>query len=135
MSTIAGLFTEVFAQHSVVGNYKFDLKSGETTELDRGSFRISDDENNRTASGKLILMYENKQPYIQFTCAVSGETEDYVQALIKASATELANFTLTHVSGDVYVGVGTIAGDVKPDRNAGTLQLKVIFEDELLLIS
>jgi len=133
--TIAGIFTEVFCQHSIVGNNKFDLKSGETTEVDRGSFRITDDENNRTASGKLILQYENKTPYIQFTCAVDGVIEDYIQDLIKQSSNELPNWTLTHISGDIYVGIGTIVGDVKPDRNAGTVQLKVAFEDELLLIS
>jgi hypothetical protein len=132
--TIAGLFTEVFCQHSIVGNRKLDLKSGESTELDRGGLRIADDENNRTASGGLILQYENKQPYIQFTCAVDGDVEDYVNNIIKESMNELPNWTLTHVSGDIYVGFGTIVGDVKPDRYAGTLQIKVAFEGDLLRI-
>ncbi len=131
---IAGLFTEVFCQHSIVGNQKFDLKSGEDSEVDRGGFRITDDGNNRTASGQMILQYENNMPYIQFTCAVDGDIEDYIQDLIKESMTELANWTLTHISGDVYVGVGTVVGDVKPNRNAGTLQIKVAFEKDLLKI-
>ena len=129
---IAGYFTEVFSQHSIVGNKKFDLKSGEDSETDRGGLRIVDDENNRTASGQLITQYENKQPYIQFTCAVDGDIEDYCQDLIKETPSELPTWTLTHISGDVYVGTGTIVGDVKPNRNAGTLQLKVAFEDDLL---
>jgi len=134
MSIIAGLFTEVFCQHSIVGNQKFDLKSGEDSETDRGSFRIVDDENNRTASGKLIIQYENKMPYIQVTCAVDGSIEDYLQDLIVESANELPNWTLTHISGDVYVGSGVVVGDVKPNRNAGTLQFKVAFENELLRV-
>lgn len=128
----AGYFTEVFCQHSIVGNLKFDLKSGEDSEVDRGGFRIVDDENNRTASGQLIVQYENKQPYIQFVSGVDGETEDYVQDLIRETINEVPNWTLTHVSGDVYVGVGAIVGDVKPNRNAGTVQIKVAFENELL---
>jgi hypothetical protein len=134
-ATIAGFFEEVNCQHSRAGNRKFDLKSGEDSELDRGGYRIADDENNRTASGKLILQYENKMPYIQFTCVVVAETEDYIQDLIKDSVSEIANWTLTHVSGDIYTGNGVIVGDVKPNRNAGTVQIKVAFEDELLNIS
>lgn len=134
MSIIAGIFTEAFCQHSIVGNQKFDMKSGEDSEVDRGGWRIVDDENNRTASGKNIIQYENKQPYIQIVCAVDGSIEDYIQALIKETANELPNWTLTHISGDVYVGTGHIAGDVKPNRNAGTLQFKVAFENELLRV-
>jgi hypothetical protein len=134
MSTIAGYYTEVFCQHSIVGNRKFDLKSGEDSELDRGGQRLVDDENNRTASGKLILQYENKMPYIQFTCVVDGKTENYIQDMIVASNEELGTWTLTHISGRVYTGVGTIVGDVKPNANNGTVQLKVMFEGELLLV-
>ena len=134
MTFIAGYFTEVNCQHSIAGNQKFDLKSGEDSETDRGGLRITDDENNRTASGKLIIQYENKQPYIQFVCAVDGSLEDYVNSLIAGSIQEIPNWTLTHVSGDIYIGSGVIVGDVKPNRNAGTLQIKVAFEDELLRI-
>lgn len=134
MSIIAGLFIEAFCKHSIVGNMKFDLKSGEDSEVDRGGYRIVDDENNRTASGKMILQYESKIPYIQVTCAVDGSIEDYIQDLIKESMVELPNWTLTHISGDIYVGVGTIVGDVKPNRNAGTIQFKVAFENDLLRI-
>lgn len=134
MGVIAGLFIEAFCQHSVVGNMKFDLKSGEDSELEKGGLRIVDDDNNRTASGQMVLQYENKIPYIQITCGVDGIIEDYIQDLIKESIKELPNWTLTHVSDDVYVGVGTIVGDVKPNRNAGTVQFKVAFEGELLRI-
>lgn len=134
MSTIAGYFEEVNAVHSVAGNRKFDLKSGEDSELDRGGLRIVDDENNRSASGKLIVQYENKQPYIQFTCLVDGDLEDYIQDLIANSDQEIPQWTLTHISGDIYTGNGVIVGDVKPNRNAGTVQIKVAFEDELLKI-
>ena len=134
MATIAGYFEELNCQHSVVGNRKFDLKSGEDVEVDRGNKRIVDDDNNYTASGKLIIQYENKMPYVQFTAVVDGDLEDYIQNLIAESSDELASWTLTHVSGDVYTGNGTIMGDVKPNRNAGTVQLKVCFEDGLLKI-
>ena len=134
MAIIAGYFTEVFCQHSIVGNLKFDLKSGEDSEIDRGGFRIVDDENNRTSSGQLINQFENKMPYIQFTCGVDGDVEDYIQNLIKETPNELPNWTLTHISGDVYAGIGVVVGDVKPNRNAGTLQIKVAFENELLRI-
>lgn len=135
MGNIAGYFEEVNCQHSVAGNRKFDLKSGEDSELDRGGLRIIDDDNNRTASGKLIIQYENKQPYIQFTAVVDGELENYINTLIKNSDSEIPNWTLTHISGDIYTGNGVIVGDVKPNRNAGTVQLKVAFEGDLLLIS
>jgi len=134
MSIIAGYFTEVNCQHSIAGNQKFDLKSGEDSELDRGGNRIIDDDNNRTASGKMIVQYENKQPYIQFTSVVDGDIEDYIQKLINNSTEEIPNWTLSHISGDIYTGNGYIVGDVKPNRNAGTVQLKVAFEDELLKI-
>lgn len=65
---------------------------------------------------------------------VDGETEDYINTLIDGSIKEIPNWTLTHISGDIYTGNGVIAGDVKPNRNAGTLQFKVVFEDQLLLI-
>jgi len=132
MATIAGIFTGIKVQHSVVGNQNFDMKSGEDTELDRGGLRIVDDENNRTASGKLILQYENKQPYIQPTVVVDADIEQYIQDLIANSFDELGTWTLTHISGDVYSGRGTIVGDVRPNRNAGTVQFKIVFEDELL---
>jgi len=131
---VAGYFVEVSCKHSIVGNKVFDLKSGEDSEVDRGGFRIVDDENNRTSSGQLIVQYENKQPYIQVVAAVDGETEDYIQDLIKESINEVPNWTLTHISGDIYAGAGVIVGDVKPNRNAGTLQFKVAFENELLRI-
>ncbi len=134
MNTIAGYFTEINCQHSIVGNRKFDLKSGEDSEIDRGGLRTIDDDNNRTASGKLIIQYENKQPYVQFTSVVDGDLEDYIQNLIANSIEEIANWTLTHISGDIYTGNGIIVGDVKPNRNAGTVQLKVAFEDQLLKI-
>lgn len=135
MTIIAGYFTGVKCQHGTVGNLNFDLKSGEDSELDRGGDRIVDDENNRTSSGQLILQYESKQPYIQFTSVTDAETEDYIQDLIPASADELPVWTLTHISGRVYSGKGVIVGDVKPNNNAGTVQLKIAFEGELLLIS
>ncbi len=135
MSTVAGYFEEMNCQSSIAGNRKFDLKSGEDSEIDRGGKRIVDDDNNRTASGKLILQYENKQPYIQVTSVVDGDLENYIQTLIESSDQEIPNWTLTHISGDIYTGNGVIVGDVKPNRNAGTLQFKVAFEDQLLLIS
>lgn len=134
MSTIAGVWTEVYCQHSKSGNFKFDPKSGEDTELDKGGRRLVDDDNNYTASGKLILQYENKMPYIQFTCVVDSAVEDFIQSLIENSAEELGNWTFTHVSGDIYTGNGTIVGDVKPNRNNGTVQLKVVIEGDLLTI-
>lgn len=134
-NTIAGYFEEVNCVHSIVGNRKFDLKSGEDSEISRGGKRIVDDENNYTASGKLILQFENKQPYIQVTAVVDGDVENYIQNLIAASDQEIPNWTLTHISGDIYTGNGVIVGDVKPNRNAGTVQFKVAFEGELLLIS
>lgn len=134
MSTIAGYFEEINCVHSIAGNRKFDLKSGEDVELDRGGMRIVDDENNRTASGKLIIQYENKQPYVQVTAVVDADVENYIQTLISNSADEIPNWTLTHVGGDIYTGNGVIVGDVRPNRNNGTVQFKIAFEEELLQI-
>lgn len=134
MSTIAGYFLEANCVHSIAGNRKFDLKSGEDLEIDRGGLRIVDDDNGRTASGKLIIQYENKQPYVQMTVVVDADTEDYINSLIQNSDTEIANWTLTHINGDLYTGNGVIVGDVRPNRNNGTVQIKVAFEGDLLQI-
>lgn len=135
MPIIAGQFTEVMCQHPTAGDFKFDIKSGEDSEMDLGGDRIVDEANNKVSSGKMIVQFENATGYVQFTCGYTNECGVYIQALISASGDELGTFTITHIDGSSYIGKGTIVGDVKPNRNAGTIQLKAAFEGEVQVIS
>lgn len=123
---IGGDILEVTYNHPTLGTGTFFPKANEDSTLDLGGFRGDDDANMVDGGGANIKKLNRARWSFEVVIAVdqniSGDMEK-VSAL--AAHPQDATWTITHMNGAVYQGLGSPVGDVQWNGNAATNNLKV----------
>lgn len=126
MPVLGGDITEVTWNHPTLGAGQFFPKANEGNTLDLGGFRNNDDDAQIDGAGELILQKNRKRGTIEIVCADDMRTrEDSQKAVELAESEEVAEWTITHISGAVFKGTGAIVGDIQTDLNAATFTMKI----------
>ena len=129
----AGDLLSISVEHSELGDRTFEVKSGEDYTYMTGGFKSNDDDGNIGTFGTRIDQ-KNRFPWaVEVTCLLHDGDHDYLQSIAE-SAIE-GSWLFEHISGEIRVGSGTVAGDVSSNRQAGTIGFKCQGSGRLELIS
>ena len=135
MSSVGGDIIEIQFNHPTLGSGILFPKAGEDNTFDLGGFRADDSEDGITGSGDMILKLNRKRWGFECTVASDMNVRQDMEKLNNLSGNPvLATWTISHVNGSVYKGLGTVVGDVKGNGNAATIALKVAGGNKLTKI-
>lgn len=122
---LGGDIIEITAQHTL-GEFRFEAKSNESFTLDPGGIRTNDDAAQITGAGTMIQQKNRVRWSFEGPIAVDSASGNEFENLEKMAAhPDLATWTITHISGAIYTGLGTVVGDLNVDTNAAQMTLKV----------
>lgn len=125
MSAVGGDVTEVKWSHPTLGSGVLYPKAGETSSFDPGGFRSNDDAQGIDGSGAMIKQLTRARWSLDLVIAWDNNIRQELETLNNISGQPVdATFTVSHVSGAVYKGLGTVVGDVKGDGLAATIPIK-----------
>lgn len=124
MSVLAGDITEITYNHPTIGSGVLLVKSDEDSELDLGGYKSSDEDKGVDSGGNMIDTMTNSR--WKATAVIAGdlmgrEEIEKLQQLTENSV--LGTFTISHISGATYQGVGKPVGDVKQSLKNATIAL------------
>lgn len=126
MSIVGGDVKEVTYSHPEIGSGSIFVKSDEDSELDLGGYKSVDEEKSIDSGGNMIDIMTLSRWSATFVVAgdlmVRKELEK-LSSLMRSTVP--AVWTITHVSGAIYRGIGKPVGDLKQVLKASTIQLKV----------
>ena len=121
-----GDILEVRYQHPTIGTNIFHAVSSQSNELDLGGRRSEDDENKVTTTGIMIDSMSFKRGSLSVLVESDNNVREDQRVLGELAADSVdATWTVTLMSGAVYVGVGKPVGEIKGDVYAGTVQMKI----------
>lgn len=123
---IGGDILEIVCKHPTLGEFRFQAKANESFNLDPGGYRSNDDANAITGGGEIIDQINRVRWSLEGPVAVdpiSGNELDNLPKL--AESPTLGTWTITHISGTIWKGLGKIVGDLNSDSNTAQLTLKV----------
>jgi hypothetical protein len=124
--TVGGDIKEVNYQNDEVGSGLFKPKAGETNTLNIGGYRNEDD-GAITTDGELIVKKNLKPGNFQIGIANDMNVRKDVETMkALAASTKDTTWTITHVNGKIYRGVGIITSDIETDMDKATVPLKVV---------
>ncbi len=123
---LGGDVTALVCKHEVLGEFRYQVKSNESFNLDTGGFRTADDANMITGAGEIIQQKNRIRWMLEGPIATDFISNNELDTLTELAAHPiLGDWTITHISGAVYTGRGVVVGDIQADSNAATLTLKV----------
>jgi len=123
---IGGDILEIVCKHPTLGEFRFQAKANESFNLDPGGYRSNDDAGSITGSGSMIDQINRTRWSIEGPVAVdpiSGNESDNLPKL--SESPDLGTWTITHISGTIWKGLGKPVGDLVPDTNTAQMPLKV----------
>lgn len=126
MSFVGGDILELVAQNPDAGSFKFSVKAGESATANKGGLRNNDDNNGVTGSGQPIWQVNRMRWSFEGPVSVdflSGNGFDDLDIL--ASSTKDTTWTIKHVSGQIYKGLGRIVGEIPVDTNTAQATVKI----------
>jgi hypothetical protein len=133
---IGGDILEITVNHPVAGEFRFQAKSNESFNLDPGGLRSNDDANSVTGSGEMIDQMNRVRWSMEGPVAVDMTSGNELENLpILAESPQLGTWTITHISGVIWKGLGKIVGDIVVDTNTAQMTLKVAGGSKLEKIS
>lgn len=133
---IGGDILELVCKHPTLGEFRFQAKSNESFTLDPGGLRSNDDANAITGSGDIIDQINRVRWSLEGAVAVDPISGNEIENLPKlAESSELGTWTITHISGTIWKGLGKVVGDLNADTNTAQLTLKVAGSGRLEKIS
>lgn len=136
MGATGGDITQVSFNHPTLGGATFFPKANEDSTLDLGGFRTDDDSNNVDGSGAMIKKINRNLWMAEMTIAGDLNTRQDMEALTALSGNPVdATWKIAHVSGAVYMGQGTVVGDIQQNLNNATIKLKLAGGQQLKKIS
>lgn len=133
---IGGDIVEITCKHPTLGEFRFQTKSNESFSLDPGGHRSNDDANSITGGGEMIDQINRVRWSLEGPVAVDPISGNEINNLpLLAESAKLATWTITHVSGAIWKGLGKVVGDLVADSNTAQLPLKVAGSGKLEKIS
>lgn len=121
-----GDILEVTYNHPTLGTGTFFPKAGEDSTFDQGGFRSDDEANGVDGGGNMIDTMKRVRAFFQVTISNDQNTSrDAERVANLASSPVPADWTISVVNGTVWGMKGKPVGDIQPNVNAATLQLKV----------
>ena len=126
MAYIGGDIIEIVCDHPDLGNFRFSPKANESFKFDSGGIRNGDDKNAVTGNGQMILQKNRVLWMLEGNIAIdleNGYEEESINKLMSSS--NLGTWTITHISGAIYKGVGIPVGDFEIDTNTASGPLKL----------
>lgn len=135
--SVAGDILEITFSHPVAGSFSLFCKSNESGTLEKGGFRKNDDDNSRTADGRLINQMNNRNATFETPPIDWDMTGQDAQAKLEVLSESpiLSDITINSISGKIWGGKGTPVGDIAGDTNTGLVTLKLAFENKLKSLS
>ena len=126
MGAVGGDILEASFSHPTIGSGTFFPKANEDSTIDLGGFRKDDDASNIDGGGAHIVKMNRNTWMAEMTLANDVNTRNDIDKLDKLTESPVsATWTITHVSGAVYKGLGTIVGDVQGNLNSATVKIKI----------
>lgn len=123
---IGGDITAVTCNHPTLGTFNFATKSNESYNFDPGGKRSNDDANGVAGNGTMLDQVNVVRWFFEGPLMVDLESENEVKNLpALAESPELATWTIEHISGIVYKGLGKPVGDIQVDLNTAQLGAKI----------
>lgn len=123
---VGGDIVEINFNHPTLGSGVLLPKANEASTYDLGGFRSDDDDNGVDGGGNTIRkMNQNRWSFevpVSNDMRVKMELEK-INAM--AGNPDEATWTITHINGAIYVGVGAPVGPVKFNGNDTVFTLKV----------
>lgn len=125
MAAIGGDITEITYNHPTLGSGIIFPKAAEDSTFDHGGFTENDDAQMIDGGGNMISQLNRKRWSFEGTVAwdQADKTLQKIQDL--AGSPVQAEWTFSHISGDVYGGTGKPVGEIQGDGNAATFKLKI----------
>lgn len=126
MAFVGSDVQDVTYNNSIIGQGTLFCKSGESSNIDLGGLRESDDKTMSTGNGKRIGQKTMNNSTFELPPVAWDKTgNDELLTLTKlAGATTGTTFTVTFVDGTIYqMQNGYPVGDIKGDGYAGTIPL------------
>lgn len=126
MPSIGGDIIGLDVNHPTFGTITFQPKAGEDSTLDLGGFRGDDDSNMIEATGGNIKKLNNNRWSAELVIASDSNIRTDLEKLVNMSGSPLdGTWTITHINGSVYRGLGSPVGDMNANFNAATIKLKL----------
>ncbi len=126
MAAIGGDIIEVKYNHPTIGSGVLFPKAGEDSEFDPGGFRNDDSEDGIDGSGGAIYKKNRKRWKCTVTLGWDNNIRQELEKLFNIAQSSVeATWTISHVSGAVYKGLGQVVGDIKGNGNAATIPLNL----------
>lgn len=123
---IGGDILEIVCKHPSLGEFRFQPKSNESINVDPGGNRSVDDENLVTGAGSMIDQINKVRWSVEGPVAVDPISGNEMTNLPKlAGSPVLSTWTITHISGTIWKGLGKVVGSLVIDLNTAQLPLKL----------
>ena len=122
---LGGDILEIVCQHTL-GEFRFAAKSNEDFNIDFGGIRTNDDANQITGDGQAIYQKNRVRWMLEGPVAVALKDGQTLNDLNKLSEhPDEGTWTISHISGVIFKGKGTIVGDLQASTNTAQMTLKV----------
>lgn len=123
---LGGDIVEFVCKHPTLGEFRFQVKSNETVNIDPGGYRANDDANAVTGGGSNIKQINRVRWSIEGPVSVDPLSENESKNLpLLAESPADGTWILTHISGKIWKGLGSPVGDLIVDLNTAQIPLKV----------
>lgn len=123
---VGGDILEMTFNHPRLGTGTFFPKANEDSTFDLGGFRGDDDANLVDGGGANIKKLNRARWYAEVVVAADQNVSQDLEKLSDMAADPVdATWTITHVNGAVYQGLGSPVGDVQWNGNAATVNVKI----------
>jgi hypothetical protein len=130
MGYTGGDTIEMRYTHPTLGSDTFFFKASEDGTIDPGGLRSNDDDNGITGAGQFIDQMNRRRASFETPPIAHDQIDkDELNMLVKLAASpQLADWTITNVSGAIWGGKGKPVGDIQANTNTALITVKIAFE-------
>lgn len=126
MAVTGGDVLEVRYNNDNVGEGVFYVKSGEDMTFDEGGFRNEDEAGAMSGSGEAIYKMNQVRWMLEGPMVWNMITQNELERLSQlAEDLGETQFTIRHINGTIWAGVGKVVGDIQGGSQEATIPIKL----------